>query len=129
MIFPPTGCNFPSGDAYHGSWAVSSVSMNRVIDISTKGMCMMHEVTTEMSKTDYDSIVNVAFVTGVMGNISVLFFNYFHACPTAFCFHTVLQRIIRDSLGYCIMNFPNFLRDLFRISIPRQKCSWFTPEI
>ena len=92
-------------------------------------MCMMREVTAEMSKTDYDSIVNVAFVTGVMGNISVLFFNYFHASPTALCFYTVLQRIIRDSLGYCIMNFPNFLRDLFRISIPRQKCSWFTPEI
>lgn len=42
--------------------------MNRVIDINTKGtMCMMREVTTEMAKTGYGSIVNVASVAGVMG--------------------------------------------------------------
>ena len=42
--------------------------MNRVIDINTKGtMCMMCEVTAEMAKTGYGSIVNVASVAGVMG--------------------------------------------------------------
>ena len=42
--------------------------MNRVIDINTKGtMCMMREVTVEMAKTGYGSIVNVASVAGVMG--------------------------------------------------------------
>ena len=42
--------------------------MNRVIDINTKGtMCMMREVTAEMAKTGYGSIVNVASVAGVMG--------------------------------------------------------------
>ncbi len=42
--------------------------MNRVIDINTKGtMCMMRAVTTEMAKTGYGSIVNVASVAGVMG--------------------------------------------------------------
>jgi len=42
--------------------------MNRVIDINTKGtMCMTREVTKEMAKTGYGSIVNVASVAGVMG--------------------------------------------------------------
>ena len=42
--------------------------MNRVIDINTKGtMCMMREITAEMAKTGYGSIVNVASVAGVMG--------------------------------------------------------------
>ena len=42
--------------------------MNRVIDINTKGtMCMRREVTGEMAKTGYGSIVNVASVAGVMG--------------------------------------------------------------
>ncbi len=42
--------------------------MNRVIDINTKGtMCMMREVTAEMAKTAYGSIVNVASVAGAMG--------------------------------------------------------------
>jgi len=42
--------------------------MNRVIDINTKGtMCMLREVTAEMAKTGYGSIVNVASVAGVMG--------------------------------------------------------------
>jgi len=42
--------------------------MNRVIDINTKGtMSMMREVTAEMAKTGYGSIVNVASVAGVMG--------------------------------------------------------------
>ena len=42
--------------------------MNKVIDINTKGtMCMMREVTAEMAKTGYGSIVNVASVAGVMG--------------------------------------------------------------
>lgn len=42
--------------------------MNRVIDINTKGtMCMMREVTAEMAKTGYGSIVNVASVAGAMG--------------------------------------------------------------
>lgn len=42
--------------------------MNRVIDINTKGtMTMMKAVTTEMAKTGYGSIVNVASVAGVMG--------------------------------------------------------------
>jgi NAD(P)-dependent dehydrogenase (short-subunit alcohol dehydrogenase family) len=42
--------------------------MNRVIDINTKGtMCMMREVTAEMAKTGYGSIVNIASVAGVMG--------------------------------------------------------------
>ena len=42
--------------------------MNRVIDINTKGtMTMMREVTAEMAKTGYGSIVNVASVAGVMG--------------------------------------------------------------
>ena len=42
--------------------------MDRVIDINTKGtMCMMREVTGEMAKTGYGSIVNVASVAGVMG--------------------------------------------------------------
>ncbi len=42
--------------------------MNRVIDINTKGtMCMMREVTVEMAKTGYGSIVNVASVAGYYG--------------------------------------------------------------
>ena len=42
--------------------------MNRVIDINTKGtMCMTREVSVEMAKTGYGSIVNVASVAGVMG--------------------------------------------------------------
>ena len=42
--------------------------MNRVIDINTKGtMCMMREITAEMAKSGYGSIVNVASVAGVMG--------------------------------------------------------------
>ena len=42
--------------------------MNRVIDINTKGtMCMMREISAEMAKTGYGSIVNVASVAGVMG--------------------------------------------------------------
>ena len=42
--------------------------MNRVIDINTKGtMCMMREITAEMAKNGYGSIVNVASVAGVMG--------------------------------------------------------------
>ena len=46
----------------------SDDDMNRVIDINTKGtMCMLREVTAEMAKTGYGSIVNVASVAGVMG--------------------------------------------------------------
>ena len=46
--------------------------MNRVIDINTKGtMCMMREVTAEMAKTAYGSIVNVASVAGVYGNANM----------------------------------------------------------
>ena len=42
--------------------------MNRVIDINTKGtMCMMREISAEMARTGYGSIVNVASVAGVMG--------------------------------------------------------------
>ena len=42
--------------------------MNRVIDINTKGtMCMMREISAEMAKTGYGSIVNIASVAGVMG--------------------------------------------------------------
>ena len=42
--------------------------MNHVIDINTKGtMCMMREISAEMAKTGYGSIVNVASVAGVMG--------------------------------------------------------------
>ncbi len=42
--------------------------MNRVIDINTKGtMCMMREISSEMAKTGYGSIVNIASVAGVMG--------------------------------------------------------------
>lgn len=42
--------------------------MNRVIDINTKGtMYMTREVSVEMAKTGYGSIVNVASVAGVMG--------------------------------------------------------------
>lgn len=42
--------------------------MNRVIDINTKGtMCVTREVSVEMAKTGYGSIVNVASVAGVMG--------------------------------------------------------------
>jgi len=42
--------------------------MNKVIDINTKGtMCMMREVTAEMAKTGYGSIVNVASVAGYYG--------------------------------------------------------------
>ena len=42
--------------------------MHRVIDINTKGtMCMLREVSAEMAKTGYGSIVNVASVAGVMG--------------------------------------------------------------
>ena len=42
--------------------------MNRVIDINTKGtMSMTREVSAEMAKTGYGSIVNVASVAGVMG--------------------------------------------------------------
>lgn len=42
--------------------------MHKVIDINTKGtMVMMREVTAEMAKTGYGSIVNVASVAGVMG--------------------------------------------------------------
>ena len=42
--------------------------MNYVIDINTKGtMCMMREVSAEMAKTGYGSIVNVASVAGAMG--------------------------------------------------------------
>ena len=54
-----------------GLKAIDSFSdddMNRVIDINTKGtMCMMREVSEEMAKTGYGSIVNVASVAGVMG--------------------------------------------------------------
>ena len=46
----------------------SDEDMNRVIDINTKGtMCMMREISAEMAKTGYGSIVNVASVAGVMG--------------------------------------------------------------
>ena len=42
--------------------------MHRVIDINTKGtMCMLREVSAEMAKSGYGSIVNVASVAGVMG--------------------------------------------------------------
>ena len=42
--------------------------MNRVIDINTKGtMVMLREVSAEMAKVNYGSIVNVASVAGVMG--------------------------------------------------------------
>ncbi|MBE6631159.1 MAG: SDR family oxidoreductase [Ruminococcaceae bacterium] len=42
--------------------------IDRVIDINTKGtMCMTREVSAEMAKTGYGSIVNVASVAGVMG--------------------------------------------------------------
>ena len=42
--------------------------MHKVIDINTQGtMVMMREVTAEMAKTGYGSIVNVASVAGVMG--------------------------------------------------------------
>jgi len=55
----------------NGLKAIDSFSdedMDRVIDINTKGtMCMMREVTAEMAKTGYGSIVNVASVAGVMG--------------------------------------------------------------
>lgn len=54
-----------------GLKAIDSVTdddMNRVIDINTKGtMCMTREVSVEMAKTGYGSIVNVASVAGVMG--------------------------------------------------------------
>ena len=54
-----------------GLKAIDSVTdddMNRVIDINTKGtMCMTREVSIEMAKTGYGSIVNVASVAGVMG--------------------------------------------------------------
>ncbi len=46
----------------------SDDDMNRVIDINTKGtMMMMREVSTELAKTGYGSIVNVASVAGAMG--------------------------------------------------------------
>lgn len=46
----------------------SDEDMHRVIDINTKGtMCMLREVSAEMAKTGYGSIVNVASVAGVMG--------------------------------------------------------------
>ena len=55
----------------NGLKAIDSFSdddMNRVIDINTKGtMCMTREVSVEMAKTGYGSIVNVASVAGVMG--------------------------------------------------------------
>ena len=55
----------------NGLKAIDSVTdddMNRVIDINTKGtMCMTREVSIEMAKTGYGSIVNVASVAGVMG--------------------------------------------------------------
>lgn len=55
----------------NGLKAIDSFSdddMNYVIDINTKGtMCMMREVSAEMEKTGYGSIVNVASVAGVMG--------------------------------------------------------------
>ena len=48
--------------------SVTDEDMNRVIDINTKGtMCMTREVSVEMAKTGYGSIVNVASVAGVMG--------------------------------------------------------------
>ncbi len=48
--------------------SVTDEDMDRVIDINTKGtMCMTREVTKEMAKTGYGSIVNVASVAGVMG--------------------------------------------------------------
>ena len=54
-----------------GLKAIDSFSdddMNRVIDINTKGtMCMLREVSAEMAKTGYGSIVNVASVAGAMG--------------------------------------------------------------
>lgn len=55
----------------NGLKAIDSFSdddMNRVIDINTKGtMVMTREVSSEMAKTGYGSIVNVASVAGVMG--------------------------------------------------------------
>ena len=55
----------------NGLKAIDSFSdddMNRVIDINTKGtMCMMREISSEMAKTGYGSIVNVASVAGAMG--------------------------------------------------------------
>ena len=55
----------------NGLKAIDSVTdedMDKVIDINTKGtMCMTREVTVEMAKTGYGSIVNVASVAGVMG--------------------------------------------------------------
>ena len=48
--------------------SVTDEDMSRVIDINTKGtMCMTREVSVEMAKTGYGSIVNVASVAGVMG--------------------------------------------------------------
>ena len=48
--------------------SVTDEDMDRVIDINTKGtMCMTREVSKEMAKTGYGSIVNVASVAGVMG--------------------------------------------------------------
>lgn len=48
--------------------SVTDEDMDRVIDINTKGtMCMSREVSREMAKTGYGSIVNVASVAGVMG--------------------------------------------------------------
>ena len=48
--------------------SVTDEDMDRVIDINTKGtMCMTREVSVEMAKTGYGSIVNVASVAGVMG--------------------------------------------------------------
>lgn len=48
--------------------------MHRIIDINTKGtMCMMREITGEMAKTGYGSIVNVASVAGVVGGGSAAY--------------------------------------------------------
>ncbi len=42
--------------------------VDKVLNINTKGtMCMIREVSAEMAKTGYGSIVNVASVAGVMG--------------------------------------------------------------
>ncbi|MBR5478586.1 MAG: SDR family oxidoreductase [Clostridia bacterium] len=42
--------------------------VEKVLNINTKGtMCMIREVSSEMAKTGYGSIVNVASVAGVMG--------------------------------------------------------------
>ena len=48
--------------------AFDDADVEKVLNINTKGtMCMIREVSAEMAKTGYGSIVNVASVAGVMG--------------------------------------------------------------